>query len=198
MAVAMQSSTGSDMLTDGQLIDSYRASDDRAALDELLGRHLDSVRAMVHRIVLDEFAADDVTQEVFVRAIRGLKSFEGTSQFSTWLYRIAVNTATDHLRRREPVAISCDTTSEETLSRSYLSKESGPVAVAVGNELAQQVNREIAALSPALRTAMVLTSVEGHDNNSAAQIAGCTSATMYWRVHRARKILKLRLARHLS
>ncbi len=198
MKVAMPSSIGSDTLTDAQLIDSYLKSDDRDALDTLVGRHLGRVRAMVHRIVLDEFAADDVTQEVFVRAIRGLKSFDGKSQFSTWLHRIAVNTATDHLRRREPLVIGYDASSEETFSRNHSPVDSGPVAVAVANELSQQVDREIAALSPALRTAIVLTAVEGHDTNSAAQIAGCTSATMYWRIHRARKILKQRLAKHLS
>ena len=198
MSVSLEEPVVSVMHSDEQLIDSYRESSDRDALDELLGRHLHRVRSLVDRLVLDQAAADDVTQEVFVRAIRGLKSFQGTAQFGTWLHRIAVNTAMDHLRRNEPVVGGFDSASEEVLSHRSVSSDSGPVAVAEANELSQQVDREIAALSPALRTAIVLTAIEGHDSNTAAQIVGCTAATMYWRVHRARKILKQRLARHLS
>ena len=67
-------------LTDQQLVDAYRRSRVRGALDELLSRYVEKVRSLVGGIVLDDTLADDVTQETFVRAVRGLESFAGRSR----------------------------------------------------------------------------------------------------------------------
>ena len=88
------------MASDEQLIDSYVKSGERHALEELVGRYLDKVRGMVFSMVLDPSLADDLTQEVFLRALRGLAGFDGRAKFSTWLYRVAMNTTHSFLAKR--------------------------------------------------------------------------------------------------
>jgi len=70
--------------SDEQLIACYRESGRAEALDTLTERYLGRVRAMIYPMVLDKTLADDLTQEVFLRAFRGLPSFDGRAQFSTW------------------------------------------------------------------------------------------------------------------
>ena len=93
------------MKSDEELVASYRDLGQREALDELTKRHLGPVRAMIYPMVLDGTLADDLTQEVFLRAFRALASFNGRLRFSTWLYRVAMNTAHGFLagHRRSPV-----------------------------------------------------------------------------------------------
>ena len=94
------------MKSDEELVASYRDCGQREALAELTERHLGKVRAMIYPMVLDRASTDDLTQEVFLRAFRGLAGFNGRVQFSTWLYRVAMNTVHSFLdrRRRSPVA----------------------------------------------------------------------------------------------
>jgi RNA polymerase sigma-70 factor (ECF subfamily) len=82
---------------DGALVDRYRAGD-RAAFDELVQRHQRAVLQLVRRYVKSEEDAKDVTQRTFIRCFERLDSFRFESKFRTWLYRIAVNLALDHLR----------------------------------------------------------------------------------------------------
>jgi hypothetical protein len=91
------------VISDEQSIAEYVKTRDGDRLGEVFQRHVPRVRAMVFQLVLDDHLADDVTQEVFLRAWRSLDRFRGRSKFSTWLYRIAVNTARDALadRRRD-------------------------------------------------------------------------------------------------
>ena len=95
---------------DEDLIRSYRASGSESALNELVGRHIGQIRRLVFSMVLDDAVADDLTQDVFLRAIRGLASFDGRSQFSTWIYRVAMNTVYSHLDRhgRSPVVFDSE------------------------------------------------------------------------------------------
>src|SRR5262245_60924976 len=86
--------------TDEQLLASYRDTRRPEVLDELLRRHVPRVRGMVYQMVLNQADADDLTQEVFLRALRGLGQFNGRACFSTWLYRVAMNTAHSFLARR--------------------------------------------------------------------------------------------------
>ena len=75
-------------------------------LDELIRRHLPHVRSLVFQMLLDDAAADDVTQEVFLKAIRGLERFDGRAKFSTWLYRICLNTTCTHLHKASRVRVA--------------------------------------------------------------------------------------------
>src|SRR5688572_18355227 len=88
--------------TDSELISAFRGSGDRSALDALVRRHIGRVRAVIYPMVLDDTLADDLTQDTFVRAVRGLPGFRQDSEFSTWLYSIAMNCVRSYFSRRPP------------------------------------------------------------------------------------------------
>ena len=175
--------------SDEQLVAAWRQAGDRGALDELAARHLTTVRRMIHSMILDDAAADDLVQEVFLRAFRGLDAFQGRAKFTTWLYRIAMNTVHDALarRRRSPI----DDRGE--LPPDAAMRAAAPGAAAEREEFDAAVARALGTLPPKLRSAIVLVAIEELDPAAAAQVEGCTRATIYWRLHEARKRLALAL-----
>ena len=181
------------MVSDESLIAAICGAGDRAALEELVGRHLAQVRRTVAQMVLDEAAADDVTQDVFLRAIRGLAGFDGRARFSTWLLRIAMNTAVTHLQR----ASRTRTTQQEIGWDDVPGAAAPPDEQLLTRERADDVQRAVGQLSPPLRAALVLTALQGVSPAEAAAIEGCSVSTMYWRIHEARKQLRKRLKEHL-
>lgn len=86
--------------TDEELVVAAR-NGDRAAMNELLGRHYDRVHAVCRRIAGASRDADDAAQETMIRVVRHLDKFDGRSSFATWVYRIATNTSLDELRKRK-------------------------------------------------------------------------------------------------
>ncbi len=180
--------------SDEDLVAAWRDSGEPEILDELICRHVGEVRAMIYPMVLNDADADDLTQEVFVRALRGIAGFRGHAQFSTWLYRIAMNTARSFLAQRGRVQPS----SPELLAQQADQRTTAPDESAIAGELDSQIEAAINTLSPGLRSAIVLTTLQGFGVREAAQIESCTTATMYWRIHKARTILKRRLAVYLK
>jgi RNA polymerase sigma-70 factor (ECF subfamily) len=179
---------------DEELLEGYTATGELRWLDELFGRHMARVRNIVFPIVLHEADADDITQEVFVRAARGLARFRRTSQFSTWLHRIAVNTAVDFVRRRKrtPMCDGMDAV-EDHPGNGVL-----PSGGLVTRETDHAIGAALRELSPELRAAITLTAIEGLSTTEAAAACNCLAATLYWRVHKARKILREKLGTHRS
>jgi RNA polymerase sigma-70 factor, ECF subfamily len=177
--------------SDEQLVLCYRNAGDAEALDELVGRHLRKVLAMIFGMVLNRAAAEDLTQEVFLRAFRALSSFDGRSRFSTWLYRIAMNTTQGFLSRENhsPVVFRSE------LPGSLQPFDAQPDRVAMQSELDYAVETALGQLPPKLRAAIVLTAIEQFTPRKAALIEGCSIGTMYWRIHEARRLLKQRLER---
>ncbi len=175
--------------SDEQLVAAWRQSGDRRPLETLAARHLATVRRMIHSMTLDDGLADDLAQEVLLRAFRSLASFQGRSRFTTWLYRIAMNLARDTLarHRRSPI----DGRAE--LPPTATCPAEPPEATADRAEEQEAVTRAIAALPPKVRSAAVLVLIEELDPAEAATIEGVSRATIYWRLHEARK----RLARSL-
>ena len=171
--------------TDEQLIARYQASRSTADLDELFERHLGRVRNLAYRIVLCNAAADDITQEVFVKVIRSANTFRGEAGFSTWLYRIAVNTSKEHLRKQSRVKKL-----HEDLPATSDHPSAQPDQAAIHGETVAEVESALAQLSPKLRAAIVLTAIEQLSPKEAATIERCATATMHWRIHQARKQLK--------
>lgn len=179
-------------LTDEQLVVQYQASECAESLDELVRRHLRKVRSLIFPMVLNHSRADDLTQEVFLRAIRGLKTFRVEAKFSTWLFRIAWNVLHDECSRHEPVL-------GDAKPLEVLASASGrPDHVALQRELDLQIEAELAALTPKIRAAIVLTSLQQLSAEEAADLEGCSTATMYWRIHEARRQLQARLANYLE
>jgi len=180
---------------DEQLVAKYLASRSAADLDELFVCYLGMVRNVAYRIVLCHAAADDITQEVFVKVIRNLPKFQGKSSFSTWLYRITVNTAKEHLRKISQIQKLQENKKNETTSEP---QKAPPEQAVIFDETLVEVERALAKLSTKMRTAIVLTAIEQLSPKEAAAIEGCSTATMHWRIHQARKQLKQLLHEFLS
>ena len=180
--------------SDEQLVAAWQTAGDRAALEELATRHLATVRRMIHSMTLDDGRADDLSQEVFLRAFRGLGSFQARARFTTWLYRIAMNAVHDALahHRRSPIG------GHASLPADAVARTEPPAARAERDERADAVGRALAELPPKLRAAIVLVSIEELDPAEAARIEGCTRATIYWRLHEARKRLAAALREHVE
>jgi RNA polymerase sigma-70 factor, ECF subfamily len=180
------------LTSDEDLIAAIRSGEDAGTLDTLVERHLPRVRSMVFQMICDDAAADDVTQEVFLRAIRALAGFDGRSKFSTWLFRIAKNTALTHLERRSRVPSSSSVDAADCVAVA-----AAPDRQLLSEELSEEIRLALAHLSPALRSAIVLTSLQGLSPSEAAKVEECSTATIYWRIHEARKQLRKRLKEHL-
>ena len=181
------------MQTDEQLVASYSDSRQPEALEQLVDRYIGRIRGLAYQMVLDPTAADDLTQEVFLRVVRGLSTFNGRSKFSTWLYRLAMNTARSYLanRNRSPVDFHSE------LPESAQTRDPQPESAAMEAELETAVEVALGELSSKLRGAIVLISFQNLDAKEAARIEGCTTATMYWRIHEARRQLEKRLRKYM-
>ena len=180
--------------TDEELVLKFQESESADALEELVRRHLKRVRSMVYQMVLDDAAADDLTQDVFYRAIRGLKQFNSRSLFSTWLYRIVKNTTYRFLEREQRHAkVRSVRDNLENAPR-----EQDPSGSMLDSELSDRVGAAVAELSPKLRAAIVLVTLQGMSIREVAEIEDCTVATIYWRIHQARKLLASRLDDYLA
>jgi len=174
--------------TDRELVARFRAANDADSVNELVRRYTGRVRSVVYPLLLDDADADDVTQEALVRAIDALGSFRGDAAFATWVYRIAVNTAKNYLKRRNR-------------RRALLTDEGAPEAVADAAcrtpaqatetaDLDRAITAAMARLPFAQRTAIALVAIRGLDDREAARAAGCNAATLRWRLHRARQRLR--------
>lgn len=179
-------------MNDETLIEQYRQSKDRELLEELLRRNFDRIHRFVASMVRDRHAADDLVQDVFLNIVRNLDGFHGDSRFSTWTYRIALNRVYRHFETnsRKPVVYDSESLENEP------GKDTSQLVTI--NELNEMIGEAVGTLSPALRSAILLTCVEGLSPEEAAKVEGCTAANIHWRVHKARKILKLKLADYLE
>jgi RNA polymerase sigma-70 factor (ECF subfamily) len=180
--------------SDEELVASYLATKSADPLDRLINRHLKPVRSLVYRMVLNDADADDVTQDVFLRAIRGLDRYDRRARFASWLYRIAQNASYDLLAQRGRAganAVLAD-------ARAAADPTVAPERVAMTAELLDEVTSAMSRLSPPLRAAVSLVNLQGMSAGEAAQIEGCTAAVMYWRLHRGRRLLGAWLKKHVQ
>ena len=180
-----------------ELIRRARAGDEDA-FAELVVAHADSVHGALRRFGLDPGEADEVAQEVFVRAWRGLSRFEERSRFSTWLYRIVFNEAQRLLARRPPVQRAGETDRDDPVVSLPASPESGPEAQTLDRELEQTLDRALGQLPADWRAAVVLRDIEGLSTHDAADIAGVGEAAFKSRLHRGRMQLRALLEPYLG
>ena len=175
--------------TDKQLVARVKKGDKRA-FDLLVLKHQYKVHAIVGRYIKDFDEVNDVTQEAFIKAYRAMAKFRGDSQFYTWLYRIAVNTAKNYLvsRNRRPPASDVDVADAEYYSGSENLKDVGsPEQLMYRDELEQVVDNAIKNLPEDLRTAVTLREFEGLSYEEIAEVMGCPVGTVRSRIFRARE-----------
>lgn len=156
---------------------------------KLCDRHFATVHGLATRMTGDKCTADDLAQETFLKVFRSLEQFQHKSKFSTWLYRITMNTIFTHLN----VQKGSRTVGAE-LSETVDSKQTSAEQLVIGRETAAEVDRLICGMKPDLRAAIVLTSFQNLSPGEAAKVVGCSADTFYWRLSKARKQLRENLA----
>jgi RNA polymerase sigma-70 factor, ECF subfamily len=174
------------------LVERARAGD-REAFEELVRRHADRLHAVVLRFVADREAADEVTQEAFLRAWRGLGRFQGRSRFFTWLYRIGINEA-KRRATREPAEQTISLDEEPILEAPDWSE--APETRAEQSDLRRVLERSIRALPVKYRAPVILRDVEGLTTEEAAEVMDLSQAAFKSRLHRARLLLRRALDEH--
>lgn len=174
-----------DELSDETIIALFLESGETAHVDVLLTRHVGKVRNMIYPMVLNDADADDLTQEVLVKAFNAIGDFGGRARFTSWLYRITMNTTNSFLRtrNRNPM-VPHDVVPETGNAAPDMLSRLEP------NNDDEKITRAMQSLSPVLRAAITLVAINGLSIKEAAKAEGCVMATMYWRLHEARKLLK--------
>ena len=172
---------------------------DRDAFGRLVKRHQRRVYAAALHILGNHSDADDATQEAFVRAYRGLSTFDGRADFFTWLYRITVNTALNALRSDKRGAALHQRGNVEALHVGGRPEALGrierdPEEQAQTTGEVARVLQAVASLSASLRVTLVLATVEELPHKQIAEILEIPEGTVAWRVNEARRLLKQKLA----
>jgi RNA polymerase sigma-70 factor, ECF subfamily len=170
---------------------------DRSAFDLLVVKYQHKILKLIMRYVRDSSEAMDVAQEAFLKAYRAAPSFRGDSAFYTWLYRIAINTAKNHLvaMARRPTHFNLDTQDpEQSEVLSDLHDLDTPEGFAQSDEIREAINRTIRNLPEELRTAILLREIEGMSYEEIAQTMECPVGTVRSRIFRAREAIDREIA----
>ncbi|MGB1984144.1 MAG: RNA polymerase sigma factor RpoE [Porticoccaceae bacterium] len=181
--------------TDHQLVARVQKGDKRA-FDLLVLKYQFRLQAIVSRFIRDTDEVADVTQEAFIKAYRALPKFRGDSQFYTWLYRIAINTAKNYLvsKNRRPANTDIDIGDAEQFSdNDKLIDETSPENSMMTEELAQVIKDSLNQLTEDLRTALTLREFEGMSYEEIAAIMDCPVGTVRSRIFRAREFIDERV-----
>lgn len=170
---------------------------DKRAFDLLVLKHQHKVMGLISRYINDSSEVQDVAQEAFIKAYRALGNFRGESQFYTWLYRIAVNTAKNYLvnRGRRPPAQDVDASDAEHLGEMGALKDiASPDEILARDELKAVVFAAIDQLPDELRTAITLREFDGMSYEDIGDVMQCPIGTVRSRIFRAREAIDKAMA----
>lgn len=174
---------------------------DKSAFDVLVRKYQHKVVKLIARYVKDPDEALDVSQEAFIKAYRALPNFRGDSAFYTWMYRIAINTAKNHLvaqgRRLPSVDIEARE-AEQFEGESSLKEYATPERLLQRDEIQQTVFSTIEKLPEDLKTAITLREIEGLSYEEIAEAMACPVGTVRSRIFRAREAIDKSLKPLLS
>jgi len=186
--------------TDQQLVARVQKGDTRA-FDMLVMKYQHKIFGLIGRYVRDADEVQDVAQEAFIKAYKALPRFRGDSAFYTWLYRIAINTAKNHLvsRSRRPPGTDVDIADAEYYEGgSALRDIDNPENALFGSELKAVVERSIGELPDDLRTAVTLREFDGLSYEDIAEVMECPVGTVRSRIFRAREAIDAQVRRQLG
>ncbi len=206
VAYALQPSTNMDHLmsdkqqTDQQLVSRVQKGD-RRAFDLLVIKYQPKILSLVGRFVFDASECQDVAQEAFIKAYRALPNFRGDSQFYTWLYRIAVNTAKNYLvsRGRKTPTHDIDPEDAENFSEEAAFRDSAtPERLLQRDRLKKIVFEAIAELPEELRIAVSLREMDGMSYEEISDVMDCPIGTVRSRIFRARESIEKKMQPYLE
>jgi len=169
---------------------------EKAAFDILVRKYEHKLANVISRYIRDPSEVLDVSQEAFIKAYRALPNFRGESAFYTWLYRIAINTAKNHLvaaGRRPPKDDIDAQEAEQFEAGSGLKEYATPERLILSNELAVTIQDAIDELPEELRVAIVLRELEGLSYEEIASAMECPIGTVRSRIFRARDAIEKRI-----
>jgi len=181
--------------TDKELVKRVQRGD-QAAFDLLFVRYQSKVVNIIARYVSDPEESLDVAQEAFIKAYRALPRFRGESQFYTWLYRIAINTAKNHLVARSRRPPSADVDVDETEYRDdagALREGETPEAALARDQLEARIEQALDDLPEDLKSALTLREFDGLSYEQIAEIMDCPVGTVRSRIFRAREFVDQRM-----
>lgn len=200
--------TGEDRMTakaqevalDRILVDRFK-SGDSAAFNEMVERYWNRIYSMVHQLLRNPQDAEEVTQDAFIRAHRGLANFRGESAFSTWLYQIATNLARNRYwywwRRRRDQSVSIDAPigpeNDLTLAEVLPAEVETPDDVTVTKEFVSRIGNGMDRLGAKHREILILRNVKNLSYEEIAAILGISIGTVKSRIARAREALRSKL-----
>jgi RNA polymerase sigma-70 factor (ECF subfamily) len=177
------------------LVASAKNGDPRA-FDALVRRYRERVFALALHLSGSESDADDITQDVFLRAFHTLGEFEGRSEFFTWVYRMTVNRSLDARRARARRSESSIEEGDPRLERAVRVDSHGdPRRAAELRQTYALLLRALDALPAEMCTSVVLVALQGLSNAEAAIVQKCSRGTVAWRLHEARSRLQAALAK---
>lgn len=172
-------------------------SGDKSAYDLLVLKYQHKIAKLVSRFVYSHAEAEDVTQEVFIKAYRALANFRGDSAFYTWLYRIAVNTAKNYLvtMSRRPPSTALEAEDVENMEMgSSLRENATPESNMLASEIGETVKNAVENLPEDLRMAIVLREIDGLSYDEIAKVMDCPIGTVRSRIFRAREAIDAELS----
>lgn len=169
---------------------------DKKAFDILVRKYQCKITQLISRYIKDPYESLDVAQESFIKAYRALPNFRGDSQFYTWLYRIAINTAKNYVatRSRRPTDDEIDVESAEQFENGHRLRDiDTPEAAVLSDELAATIQLALNELPEELKTAITLRELDGLSYDEIAEVMSCPVGTVRSRIFRAREAIDKRL-----
>jgi len=194
------STKAQEVTMDRILVDRFK-NGDAAAFDEMVARYWTRIYSMVNQLLRNPQDAEEVTQDAFIRAHRGLENFRGDSAFSTWLYQIATNLARNRYwywwRRKRDKSVSIDAPlggdGDATLADIIPAEVETPDDIAVTQEFVARIARGMERLGAKHREILILRNVKNLSYEEIADILGISIGTVKSRIARARESLRAKM-----
>jgi RNA polymerase sigma-70 factor (ECF subfamily) len=185
---------------DQELVNRFKGGD-QSAFDEMVSRYWDRIYGMVNQLLRNSQDAEEVTQDAFIRAHRGLANFRGDSAFSTWLYQIATNLARNRYwywwRRKRDKSVSFDAPlsadNATTLADLIPAEVETPDDITVTQEFITRIGQGMERLSPKHREVLTLRNIKNLSYEEIATILDISVGTVKSRIARARESLRGKL-----
>lgn len=187
------------MHDDHQLLEALRQRDP-TAFARLFELYSDKVYRLALGLLEDENEAEGIVQDTFMRLLERLHQFEGRSALGTWLYRVAYNLSIDRLRKRQPLfTLVDDNAAADDLPMPAILTDwrEAPETWLASNELSVELDQAIASLPAKLKAVFILREIEGIATEECAQVLGISESAAKVRLHRARLLLRERLAEYV-
>ena len=176
---------------DNLYIEQFLAGEEKG-FEMLVKKYQNRALNIVYSLIGRDRESEDITQEVFLKVYRNLRSFKERSQFSTWLYRIVVNTTYDFARRRR------NSVNNEGILNNIVAGSRGPGDTLLSKEKEQMVQRALENVPFKFRVALVLKDIDGLSYIEIARVLRCRLGTVESKIYRARQFLKAELLKSRS